>query len=105
MIAEGVLDITGLEQIIVELSAEGIRHTDCKVVIAFTETQCVLDLGEINQQIVDLWPRECKTALMCLSDYEYSRLSLVSARLASNGIRIAVFPDARAAIEWLDEVT
>jgi hypothetical protein len=103
MIAEGVLDGGALQQVIAELAAEVMRHADYKVVIDLTESSCVIDPEEIDEQIIKLWPKDCKTALMCFSDREHSRLSTISARLARGGIRIAVFPDARAAIKWLDQ--
>ena len=110
MIARGVLDTWGLKQILTKIAAEAMRHIDCKVLIDFIEADCQLDLEEIDrlfqEQTADLWPRDCKTALVSsVADDQYSQLSLVSTSLVHHGLQFAVFHDAKTAVEWLDHAT
>jgi hypothetical protein len=110
MVARGVLDARGLEQILDEVAAVAIRHLNCKVLIDLLDADCKIGLGELDRLFhgsrPDLWPRECKTALVCSLKYDqYTRLSLVSLGLVDHGFQVAVFRDARAAVHWLDDGT
>ncbi len=107
IIASGVLDISGLKQILTKLAAAAMRHIDCRALIDLIETHCELDVVQIDRLLqepaAELWTRECKTALVSSpSDADYGRLSLVSASLVRHGLRFAAFRDAKAAVEWLD---
>lgn len=107
MIARGVLDAHGLQQILTKIAAEAMRHVDCRVLVDLIEADCNLEVLEIDrlfqEEAADPWPRDCKTALVFpLADDPDDRLSLVAASLVHHGLRLAVFRDARTAFEWLD---
>jgi hypothetical protein len=111
LIAQGVLDARGLEQILAEVGAVAIPQLHCKVLIDLTNAHCTVARGEIDQLLreprPDLWLlRECKTALVCSRENDqYNRLSVVSASLEGHGFRMAVFRDSKAAVVWLADGT
>ena len=108
MVAQGVLNTRGLEHILREISAAAIRHLNCKVLIDLVDADCRIERKEIDglfhEPRPDLWPKECKTALVSSLEHEqYRRLSVVSTTLVRHGFRIAVFRDAKAAVGWLTD--
>ena len=111
LIAQGVLDARGFEQILAEVSAVAMPQLHCKVLIDLTEAHCTVAQGEIDQLLreprPDLWLlKECKTALVSSREQDqYSRLSVVSTSLEDRGFRTAVFRDSKAAVVWLADGT
>ena len=106
MIARGALDAPGLEQILGEVAAAALPHLNCKVLIDLMDATCKVEPKEIDPLLreprPDLWPRECKTALVSSpAPDEYTRLSAVSGSLEARGFRIGIFRDSKAAVEWL----
>ena len=106
MIARGALDARSLEQILGEVAAAALPHLNCKVLIDLIDATCEVEPEEIDTLLreprPDLWPRECKTALVSSpAPDEHTRLSAVNSSLADRGFRIAVFRDSKAAVEWL----
>ena len=104
MIARGVLDARGLEQIPGEVAAVAIPHLDCKVLIDLVDADCKVELIDalLHESRPDLWPRQCRTALVSsFKDEQHSRLQAVSTTLASGGFRIAVFRNSKSAVDWL----
>jgi hypothetical protein len=107
LIARGVLDAHGLEQILMEVSAVATPQLHCKILIDLTDAQCQVAHREIDPFLreprPDLWLlKECKTALVSSRDEdEYKRLSVVSTLLTDRGFRVATFRDSKAAVVWL----
>jgi hypothetical protein len=111
LIAQGVLDERGFEQILAEVNAVAMPQLHCKVLIDLTEAHCTASQGEIDLLLreprPDLWLlKECKTALVSSRDKDqYDRLSAVSNSLEAHGIRVAVFRESKAAVVWLADGT
>ena len=108
MIAHGALNARGLEQVLGEVAAAALPHLNCQVLIDLVDATCKVEPEEIGPLLreprTDLWPRQCKTALVSSpAPDEYPRLSAVSGSLAARGFRIAVFRNAKAAVEWLGD--
>lgn len=109
MIARGVMDIRGFEQIFEEvLTATQALH-DCKVVIDLQDTACNLDSADIQAFVegvqLDLWPSNNKMAMVSPHESEQrDQLSMLTSGLAKRGLKIAVFDDSKRAITWLADI-
>jgi hypothetical protein len=106
MIAQGILNAGGLEQILSKVAAATLAHANCKVLIDLIEATCRIAPAEIDQVLSelrpDLYPAGNRIALVSpLDDDHHTNLSDVSTCLAKYGFRIAVFRDSKAAVDWL----
>lgn len=106
MVARGVLDARGLGQILGDIAAMAIRHVNCKALIDLIDADCKVELEEIDRLLheprPDLWPTERKIALVSSSEqHQYARLCLVRTSLVRHGFRVALFRNAKAAVDWL----
>ena len=110
MIAQGILNAGGLEQILSKVAAATLGHANCKVLIDLIEATCRIAPAEIDQLLSelrpDLYPAGNRIALVSpLDDDDHANLSDVSTCLAKYGFRIAVFRDSKDAVDWLAVVS
>jgi hypothetical protein len=106
MIAQGILNAGGLEQILSKVAAATLGNADCKVLIDLIEATCRIAPAEIDQLLSELRPDlyriRNKVALVSpLDEDHHANLSNVSTCLEKYGFRIAVFRDSKAAVDWL----
>lgn len=106
MIAQGIMNTAALMQMIGEVAALGISRRNCKALIDCIDSECTVDLTKIQTLLTEcapgFLPLQIKMALVSSLKYEeYTRLSDVSTVLVANGLRVAVFQDAKAAVKWL----
>jgi hypothetical protein len=106
VIAQGLLNAGGLEQILTKVAAATLAHANCKVLIDLIDATCRIAPAEIDQLLSelrpDLYPAGNRIALVSsLDDDHHANLSDVSTCLAKYGFRIAVFRDSKAAVDWL----
>jgi hypothetical protein len=106
LIARGLLNAAGLEQILNEIAITATQYFHCKVLVDLIDTECQLKVGVIDtllqQPGPDLSPKTCIIALVAPpEDDSYNQLSDVSASLADRGFSIAVFRNTKSAVEWL----
>jgi hypothetical protein len=110
MIAQGILNAGGLEQILSKIASATLGHTNCKVLIDLINATCRIAPAEIDQLLSelrpDLYPAGNRIALVSpLDDDDHANLSDVSTCLAKYGFRIAVFRDSKDAVDWLAVVS
>src|SRR5262245_52134881 len=110
IMGRGTLGVPGLKKILDEIATAATAHANCKVLVDLVDAACGLDSKEIDrllrEHLPEPWPRECKTALVSpTSSEEYARLAALRCSLMDHGLRIEVFQDSRAAVEWLADAT
>ena len=108
MIAQGILNARGLEQILSKVAAAALAHANCKVLVDLVDATCTIAPAEIDglfAELPDLYPAQSKIALVSpLDNAHYTSVSIVSRSLATHGLRIAVFRDSKAAVDWLADL-
>ena len=110
MIARGILNGRGLEQILIKVSAATLARANCKVLIDLMDATCAIAPAEIDRLFSDLrpdlYPAQSKIALVStLDDDHHASLSDVSTCLGKYGFRIACFRDSKAAVDWLADLS
>jgi hypothetical protein len=106
LLARGLLNASGLEQIFNEVAVTAGQYFHCKVLIDLIDTDCLLEAGVIDtlfhEARPELTPKKCVIALVAPpEDDSYSQLSAVSTSLVDRGFRIAAFRNTKSAVEWL----
>jgi hypothetical protein len=109
MIARGVMEIRGFEQIFREVLTATQALRDCKVVIDLQDTACNLESADIRAFVeggeLDLWPSNNKMAIVSPHELEqHDQLATLASGLAKRGLKIAVFHDSKRAITWLADM-
>lgn len=109
MIARGVMDIKGFEQIFREVLTATQPLDDCKVVIDLQDTACNLESADIQAFVegvqLDLWPSNNKIAIVSPHEPEqHDQLYTLTSGLAKRGLKIAVFDDSKLAVTWLADI-
>ena len=106
ILARGLLNASGLEQIFNEVAVTTGQYFHCKVLIDLIDTNCLLENGVIDTLFHDarpeLAPQKCVIALVAPpEDDSFSQLAAVSTSLVDRGCRIAAFRNTKSAVEWL----
>ena len=109
IVARGILNARALEQILIKVTAASVAHANCKVLIDFVEALCTVvpaDIDSLFSELrLDLYPSQSKIALVsALDNNHHASLSDVSACLAKHRLRVAVFRDSKAAVNWLADL-
>lgn len=109
MIARGVMDIRGFEQIFTEILTETQALHECKVVVDLQDTACNLDSADIQAFVdgvqPDLWPSYNKVAIVSPKELEqHDQLATLTSGLAKRGLKVAVFHDSKRAVTWLADM-
>ena len=109
IIARGILNAGGLEQILSEVAAATVARDNCKVLVDLIDTTCRIASAEIDSLISelrpDLYPSQSKIALVSPIDENHcAPLSYMSTCLAKHRFRIALFRDSKAAVDWLADL-
>jgi len=109
IIAQGILNARSLEQILIKVAAATLARANCKVLIDFADASCTIVPAQIDRLFSRLWPdlypSPSRIALVSpADDNHHASLSDVSTCLAKHGLRIAVFRDSKAAVDWLAEL-
>jgi hypothetical protein len=108
MLARGVLDARGVEQILNEAAVMVFRQPNCNLLIDLIDAECKIDFDEIERLFPpdrqDVWPRNCKIALVSSPRQDdFNQLATLNTFLSTSGRRTAVFRDAKSALAWLAE--
>jgi hypothetical protein len=105
VIARGLLDTNGCNQIFHKIAEMTQLLLDCKVMIDLQDATCTLEPADIQRVVngftPDLWPHSVRVAMVC--GPEVSQLTALSAGLSNQGFKVAVFNDSKTAVTWLAE--
>jgi hypothetical protein len=106
IIAGGLIDAEGLEQIFRQV-AEIIQHQfDCTVLIDFEKASLRIDPKAIDELVHGLGPDlrlgNIKIALVCSTEIgECEQVKALSESLCREDLKAAVFDNAKEAVSWL----
>jgi hypothetical protein len=109
IIAQGILNVRSLEQILIKVAAASLARAHCKVLIDFVDASCTIVPTQIDRLFSRRWPglypSPSKIALVSPSDdNHHASVSDVSTCLGKHGLRVAVFRDSKAAVDWLADL-
>ena len=109
MVAQGILSVRSLEQILIKVAAAALARPNCKVLIDLIDATCTIAPTEISRLFSelrpDLYPTRSRIALVSqLDDDHHASLYNVSTCLAQHGFHIAVFRESKAAVNWLADL-
>ena len=110
MIARGLLNIQGCNQIFRKVEEATQSLLDCNVLIDLVDAKCELQPAEIeafaNESRPYRWPQGSKIALVSAPESEqYDQLSMLSFCLSARNVEIVAFSDSKIAVDWLADKT
>jgi hypothetical protein len=105
-----LIDAEGLKKIFRQVEDTTQFLLNCKVLIDLENASLRIEPQEIQVLVrglgCDLWHRNIRLALVSPPDiHSFERLALLSESLCSQGLRAAVFDNAREAVNWLINLT
>jgi hypothetical protein len=106
VIAQGVVDINGVGEILRAIARATETLQDCKVLIDFEDAECSIGLSDICACGDSLRPQkdiQQKTiALVSGTDRkQHAKLLMLSSFLSTRGFKVAVFQNLKEATVWL----
>ena len=105
-----LIDAEGLKKIFRQVEETTQFLLNCKVLVDLEDASLRIEPQEIHVLVhglgCDLWHRNIKLALVSSPDiHTVERLALLSESLCCQGLRSAVFDNARQAVNWLINLT
>jgi hypothetical protein len=110
MIARGLVNIEGCNEIFRKIGEMTLPLPRCKVLIDLADSKCGLQRAEIEAFVNGVepnrWPHNNKIALVGPFDKEqYGQLQMLADCLSKRGLQMAAFYDSKVAIDWLADKT
>jgi hypothetical protein len=108
VIAQGLVDIDGVGEILRAIARATETLQDCKVLIDFEDAECSIGVSDICARGDSLRPQkaiqEKKIALVSGTDKkQHAKLLMLSTCLWTRGFKVAVFQNPKEATVWLAE--
>jgi hypothetical protein len=111
MLARGTIDVEGFKQIFGRVAEISGPLLDCKILIDLLDAKCRLEAGDIDKFFNGLSSNRLshtsKVALVSAranADKEYDHLTTISASLAKQGLKVALFENSDVAASWLVDI-
>ena len=106
IIARGPIGVEALEQILRRAAETTQPLLNCKVLIDFEAANVRLKASDVPALVdgfgIDAWSHDIKIALVSPPEIDKSvQLGVLSDLLCCQGLRVALFDNARGAVNWL----
>jgi hypothetical protein len=109
MLARGTIDVEGFQQIFDKVAEISGPLLDCKILIDLLDAKCRLETPDIDKFFSGLSSNRLshtsKVALVSArANKEYDHLTAISASLAKQGLKVALFENSDVAASWLVDI-